>query len=54
MRDFVIAAVHKQMEDYEDQLDYEAAKAAIQRMESGEETPISWRTMEKRLGWNEL
>ena len=54
MRDFVLMAVHRQLEEYEDKIDAKEAAETLARVRRGEEPVISWEEMEKRLGWDAL
>ena len=54
MREFVLAAIYLQLEEFEHKQDLLISEEVMRRIRSGEEELVSWDEMEKRLGWDAL
>ncbi|MBA3956904.1 MAG: hypothetical protein H0X51_00710 [Parachlamydiaceae bacterium] len=52
IKDFVTKAVVRSIEDYEDEMD--SASLGIARKEVAENGVITWKELEKKLGWDKL
>ena len=54
MKQFMVEAALKRMEELEDQYLAKKAHKVLKDIEEGKEKTISWKEMKKRVGWDEI
>lgn len=54
MREFLIEALHQELEKAEEMLDRKSANEVKKAIRKGRETLSEWSDVEKRIGWNKL